>query len=275
MVSGPSLDELRTHAASPGWAYRATSHAAFLVSHHDHDERAQGEHRGGGGDTHHAHDGHAVAARHRVVVKAVEQQRIDGRPDLAVRRFDNRIPQVAWAVFDAEQISRQAPVRREHDDAGRVRELLRIRVPHISEAGRLREAIDGRLVARQEVPRRRGARLFVARDVTGFLRRGGRRRVARIEADGDDLEILAGLEREHVERAREPVDDERAEHRAVVVREHQHDRPRPEVVAERHGTAGFVPEGGVERDLQVQVLVEADLAQRRRQRRRWQAGSCL
>ena len=124
---------------------------------------------------------------------AVEQQRIDRRPDLAVRRFDDRVPQIARAVFDAEQIPREPPVRREHDDASRVSELLRLLVPHVTEAGRLRETVDGRLFAGQKMPGNRGARPLVPRDVGGFLRGGRRRRVARIEADGDDLEILAGL----------------------------------------------------------------------------------
>ena len=45
-------------------------------------------------------------------------------------------------------------------------------------------------------------------------------------------------------------------------------RPPAEVVAERHGVAGLVIERGIERDVCVEVLIEPDLAQRRRHRRR-------
>ncbi len=146
--------------------------------------------------------------------------------------------------------------------------LVRPLVPHVTEAGRLRETVDRSLITGQKMPGGRGAWLLVARDIPGFLRRGGRRRVARIEADGDDLEILAGLEREHIERARQAVDDQRAQHRAVVVREHHHDGSLAEVIAERHRLARLVPERRVERHRFVEVLIEPDLAQRRRNRGR-------
>ena len=84
-----------------------------LAPHHDDDERAEREDRRGAGEAHRAHDDQAVAAGHRVVVIAVEQQRVDRRADLAGRRFDEREPQIARAVLDAEQIARQPAVRRQ------------------------------------------------------------------------------------------------------------------------------------------------------------------
>ena len=57
-------------------------------AHHDDDERAEREDGGGAGDPDRAHDHEAVAAGHRVVVVAEEQQRVDRRADLACRGLD-------------------------------------------------------------------------------------------------------------------------------------------------------------------------------------------
>ena len=76
-------------------------------------KRAEREHGRGAGEAQHAHDDEAVAAGHRVVVIAVEQQRSTGVPTLPVGRLDQRQPQIARAVLDAEQVPRQPAVRRQ------------------------------------------------------------------------------------------------------------------------------------------------------------------
>jgi hypothetical protein len=101
--------------------------------------------------------------------------------------------------------------------------------------------------------------------VAGFLRRGAGGRVARVDADGDDLEVGAGLQGQNVQRTRQAVDRQRAQHRAVVVREHQHHRPLAKIVAEAHRAPGLVAQRRVERQPFVEVLVESDLTQRLRQ----------
>src|SRR5207247_1992992 len=68
-----------------------------LFSKHDHDERGQDENRGRASNPHGAHDEQAAAAPARLVVIAVEQERVDARSDLARRRFDDGEPQVAGA----------------------------------------------------------------------------------------------------------------------------------------------------------------------------------
>src|SRR5207244_897973 len=88
---------------------------------------------------------------------------------------------------------------------------------------------------------------------------------ARVEADGHDLEVFSRIEREHAEGAGEPVHDLGAQHRAVVICEHQHDRLRVEVVAQLDGVALLVSERHVERNELIDVLVEADLTQRCRE----------
>src|SRR5207248_6704243 len=84
-----------------------------------------------------------------------------------------------------------------------------------------------------------------------------------------DLEVRARLQREHAERARQPADHLRAQHRAVVVGEDEHDRPLAEVVAELDGGAAFVAEFDIERNSLVEPLFKSDLSQRGRYLRRW------
>ena len=104
----------------------------------------------------------------------------------------------------------------------RVRELLRRLVPGVAEAaaGQPRRSTA---VAGQEMPGRRRRPAGVALEVRRLLRRGRCGRVARVEADGDDLEVASRFEREDAERAREAVEHLGAEHRAAVVGEDQHD----------------------------------------------------
>src|SRR6266508_476581 len=120
--------------------------AAFAPE-HDRDEAAKRENRGRAGEAHGAHDDESVAAGHRVVGIAIENQRVDCRPDPAGRGCDDCKPQIARSVLDAEQIPGQTAVGRENDDAGRMGELLRVRVQRLPKTGRLRQTIDRALVA--------------------------------------------------------------------------------------------------------------------------------
>src|SRR6185295_4744064 len=72
---------MRLEPRAPGLGARGQPFA----SNHDEDERAEGEHRRDPGEAQRPHDDEAVAPAHRVVVIAVEQQRIGDVADLAVR----------------------------------------------------------------------------------------------------------------------------------------------------------------------------------------------
>ena len=98
---------------------------------------------------------------------------------------------------------------------------------------------------------------------SGFVRRRDRRRLAGIEADRHDLEVACGLERQHVQAADHRAQHTAAEHGAVVVNEGHHDGLDSEVLGEAHDPSPLIPELHVERHLMIQILVEADLAQRR------------
>src|SRR6478752_2104718 len=68
---------------------------ALFAPQQDEDEGAQREDGRRAGDPKRAHDDEAVAADHRVVVVAIEEERVDSAADLAVRRFHEREPQIA------------------------------------------------------------------------------------------------------------------------------------------------------------------------------------
>ncbi len=199
--------------------------------------------------------------RGRVVVEAGQQQLVDGAADLVIRRLHQRQLQVARPVLDAVEVPRQPAVRRhDHDPAG-VRVLPDRLVVGVPEADRARQHRDLRLVPGQEVPSFSGAVAAVPPHVVRLLRAGELRRIARIEAHRDDVEVLPDRKVQRAQRARQPVEHLGAEHRALEVVQRQDHRPAAEVVAELHGAAGLVLERQVQRNLRVQLLIEADFLQ--------------
>jgi hypothetical protein len=58
----------------------------------------------------------------------------------------------------------------------------------------------------------------------------------------------------------EAVQDHVAEHRTFVIDQRQHYRFLAKVLAQANGLAGFVLEGEFERELGVEILVDADAA---------------
>jgi len=69
------------------------------------------------------------------------------------RRFDQAEAEVARGVLDAVEVARQPPLRRQHHDAGGVRELLRLLVEGVLEADGLRQrAAPSGLIAPAALP---------------------------------------------------------------------------------------------------------------------------
>ena len=125
----------------------------------------------------------------------------------------------------------------------------------------LSQGVDLRLLTGEEVPACGGLGMAVALDVHRLLFRGELRALGGIDADSDDVEVLAGAELDHLERADEAIQLLRAEHGAGVIDDGENDRALGEVVAELDGGSGFVAEDLVERKLLVEALVDVDLAQ--------------
>src|SRR6476661_9872655 len=76
----------------------------------EHDEEDEADHGREAGHAHEPQGDDAVAADHRVVVKAVEQDLVDEAADLVAGGLDQAEPQVARRVLDAEEIARDPPL---------------------------------------------------------------------------------------------------------------------------------------------------------------------
>ena len=106
-----------------------------------------------------------------------------------------------------------------------------------------------------------GVGASVALEIFGFLCGGDFGRFSRIEADGDDVELVADVELDHLHRAAEAGERFSAKHGAVVVDEVEDQRLLAEVVAEFDGAACVVDEGEIGGNLRVEMLLDADVLQ--------------
>src|SRR5439155_22247063 len=135
-------------------------------------------------------------------------------------------------------------------------ELTAAGVERVAEARFVRELTDRRFLAREEMPAGRRSRPSVAFEIELLFRGSQRRSLARIDADNDDIELIAGAELQVLQALDKPVEHERAEHRAFVVTEHEHDRLAPEVIAELRPRACLIAEGLIKRKLLTELLLE-------------------
>src|SRR5215471_3292007 len=94
-----------------------------------------------------------------------------------------------------------------------------------------------------------------------FLLPGHVCRLARIEADKNNLVVGTGIEREHLQRADDALFDLVAEHRAAVIDESENYWLAVEVVAESDVAAGLIFEMEGQRNLPVERRFEANVAQ--------------
>ena len=92
------------------------------------------------------------------------------------------------------------------------------------------------------------------------MARGELRCFPGIEADGDDLEILAGFLRHDADRARQAVQRLGAEHGAAVIHERQHHRA-PAEEATQGDDLPLIAEAQLRRNLTAEILVESYFAQ--------------
>ena len=88
---------------------------------------------------------------------------------------------------------------------------------------------------------------------------------ARIDADGDDFVFVAGRPRNLAHGFGLAVEDQRAQHRAVVIDQVENHRTAlVEIFAQRHRIAVFGDEGQVQIDGRTQMFVDADAFELRR-----------
>ena len=187
-----------------------------------------------------------------------EEDRVRDRPDLPLGRLDEPEPHVARNELDAVEVARDVPVGSQNDDPRRVRVLTGFGIERVPETDRARERLDGLLLACQEVPRAGRAFVRVGPDIGLLLGLRERGAFLRIDAHRDNVEVLAGLQHDRPQTTHEPVERQRAEHRALVVVERQDDGFRAKVIPELDVAAGLVLERQVEGHGGPELLVDPD-----------------
>ncbi len=108
-----------------------------------------------------------------------------------------------------------------HDDARGMRIKFGLGIACVSKTDRTRQRRDRILVAGQEMPARLAPRPVVTLEIRGPLRSGKCRRFLGVDAERDDVEILAGLKRERLQPPREPGENLAAKQWASIIDRHQ------------------------------------------------------
>src|SRR5579859_7375835 len=241
-------------------ASRGRLAATALARPHHREEAPEQDERHASAEAHHVHRDERVLLPLRVVVVAEEQQLLGRRDRAALGGLEQAEAHVAGGGLDAVEVAREVALGREQVDRRGVRVLLLARVVVVLEADRLGDLADVRLVAREKVPALGAtARARVLADHLRALLRRALRGVLRVDADGDDVELLAHGPLQLVQRLHRRVEHEAAEHRARVVREDEDRRPLAvEEVAQLHGGAVGVAELGIAREGAAEVLDDVD-----------------
>src|SRR5688572_2578966 len=135
-----------------------------------------------------------------------------------------------------------------------MRELSRRFVPLITEPGGGGHAANGRLISSQKMPAVRRVGCIPVREVSALFGVRALGRITWVEADDDDLEVPAWHVRQRLQRRRDAVQRQRAQHRALVIDKRHDHRLAPEIIAKLHCAPGLVLQHCVERHLLIQPL---------------------
>src|SRR5579883_351621 len=232
------------------------------------DQEQQSQH---GRDAQQVQDGGGVFGGGRIVMVAEQQNLIRSRANPVLRRLDQTSFQVFRLKLHTVKIAGSPALRREHHDAASVQVDVVVRIVPIMKADRIGERANVRLGSGEEMPARRtglgGIKFYVI--VPLGTRQGWP--LARVDTDGDHVEITAGPQRQGPKTHDDPVEDLIAEHRALVIDQRENCGLLAEIVPETNVAAGFVPELRAEGDLRIEILVEANAVKYLRGRARSRA----
>src|ERR1700682_5598818 len=95
---------------------------AFTAKHHEHKD-SQNQYGKKPRRSHDIHHDKAVFSGHRIVLVAIEQRVIGRSADFSLRRFDQSETKIASRILHAVKVAGDTPVRREHQNRGRMRVL--------------------------------------------------------------------------------------------------------------------------------------------------------
>ena len=202
---------------------------ARIAAQSDHDCHSAHYQKSRGGNPQQVHGDRAVLTGRRIVVETEQENFIDRRADLIVRRLHQSQADIARRILDAVEILRHPALRGEDHDGAGVGVLVGLRVVLVMEADGVGNRAHVGLLAGEKVPAIGGAGPAIAAQIVRLLRRRYFRRILGIEADRDHLEVLARIERNHFQRALH------AAQRSACTASGSGNRPAPEAPACRDG----------------------------------------
>src|SRR5207244_817142 len=216
-------------------------------------------------EPYHVHYYDAIFSGRRIVVIAIEHQRIDRGSNFVLRSLDQTKTQISRDVINAIKISRQPVLRRRDHYSARVRELFRLFIPRKMKADRFSHSLNVRLVTGEKMPATFAARAVVTLDISLLLFRGQLRCLFRVKTYGNYLELFAKIERSLTKRRQHAIQNLIAKHRARVIDQREHHRFSFEELNQAHFAALLIFENSIQRNLLVQPLIDANFLERRRQ----------
>src|SRR5579863_882473 len=185
---------------------RGMPRAKIAAEHNDHEspQQAQGQQAA---EAQQVHDDQTVLTIGWVVMEAIKLHLVDRRSDALVGGLDQPKFYVTGGIVDAEEVATGAPFRSQQNDAAAVRVLVGHCIVDKAKADRGRESLASGLISRKKVPALFRAWPVVIFHVCLLLGAGHLRSLARIEAQGDDLIILARGQRETFQAANQSVEN--------------------------------------------------------------------
>src|SRR5580704_4477056 len=245
---------------------RTARRSGAMITPAENDE-TDGQTEKSGDPTHanHGKDGRAVTCLGRIVLIAEQQNVIDRSADFSSGSVDQAETDVAGRIFHAEEIAGDAAVGSKQQDAAGVAKHFCLRVVAVAERGSLSDFVDGFLVSGQEVPTCFRGRPGEAGQRFVFLLQSFIRSIGRIHAYEDDVVVLARIKGNHFQRSDQRLFHLRAQHRTGEINESENHGLLTKIIAEQNWVPILVIERDIERNLRVELWIEGDIHQSRRQ----------
>src|SRR5262249_47224939 len=103
-------------------------------------------------------------------------------------------PQISGPILNAVKVAGDFSFGRQNHDAARMRKLFRLFIPKVTKSDGISQTPDVCFVSGQKMPGCFASRAVVSLDVGLFFGGSDGGRIARVKADVDHFELLAGVE---------------------------------------------------------------------------------
>src|SRR2546425_4229981 len=144
-------------------------------------------------------------------------------------------------------------------------EEARLFIERVAEVRGTRQSVNRVFLPRQEMPACRGFRPRKGRHGRLLFLQSHVRSLTGIETHEDDFVLAAGVEGDHFQGAHKALLHFVAKHGAAVINEGDNDRLAAEVASQKDLSPNFIAKRDVQRQLRIQLRIEADVPQLWRQ----------